>query len=174
MSQVPPPCHEGRHQQSRSRRLRTEAISTMRERVTFLARVAVVCGALIIGMQSLPAGASSWTTYSAHCSQWISDIPKLDSYIIQDNRDGNRTALAASIVALYVDGKHIAACDGSPDGRLNSIARRWGAVIENAGAYGYRWVTHESSTNLLAFVSAESTAKKYENQFSDRLAALGR
>jgi hypothetical protein len=98
----------------------------------------------------------------------------LDSYIIEDNSDRNRTALTASIVALYVDGKHIVACDSSPDAQLNSIARRWGAAIENAGAYGYRWVTHETSTNLLAFVSAESTAKKYENQFSNRLAILGR
>lgn len=146
----------------------------MKKWLTFLARVAVVCGALTIGMQSLPAGASSWTTYAARCSKWIADIPKLDSYIIQDNRDGNRTALKATMVALYDDGKLIAACDNSPDAPLNRIARHWGAAIENAGAYGFRWATHESSTNLLAFVSAESTAKQYENQFSNRLAALGR
>jgi hypothetical protein len=98
----------------------------------------------------------------------------LDSYIIEDNSDGNRTALTASIVALYVDGKHIAACDSSPDAQLNSIARRWGAAIENAGAYGYLWVTHDTSTHLLNFVSAEKNAKKYENQFANRLAVLGR
>jgi len=146
----------------------------MKKRLTPLIGVAVACEILVVAVQTLPAGASSWTTYAAQCSKWIGDIPKLDSYIIQDNRDGNRTALTASIVALYVDGKHIAACHSSPDTQLNSIARRWGAAIENAGAYGYRWATHESSTNLLAFVSAESTAKKYENQFSNRLAALGR
>jgi len=143
------------------------------KRLALLVGMTVACGTLSIGA-ALPAGASSWGAYAARCSQWIGDIPKLDSYIIADNRDGNRTALTASIVALYADGKHIAACDSSPDSQLNSIARRWGAAIENAGAYGYRWVTHESSTNLLAFVSAESTAKKYENQFSNRLAALGR
>ena len=130
-------------------------------------------GTLSIGA-ALPAGASSWGTYAARCSQWLSDIPKLDSYIIQDNRDGNRTALTASIIALYADGKHIAACGSSPDTQLNSISRRWSAAIENAGAYGYRWVKHETAANLLAFVSAESTAKMYENQFSNRLAALGR
>jgi hypothetical protein len=146
----------------------------MTRRLILLAGMVLACGVWIIGVQTLPAGASSWTTYAAQCSKWISDIPKLDSYIIKDNSDGNRTALTASIVALYADGKHIAACDTSPDARLNSIARRWGAAIENAGAYGYRWVTHESSTNLLAFVSAENIAKKYENQFSNRLAALGR
>ena len=145
----------------------------MNKRLALLVGMTVACGTLSIGA-ALPAGASSWGTYAAQCSRWISDIPKLDSYIIQDNRDGNKTALTASILALYVDGKHIAACDTSPDARLNSIARRWGAAIENAGAYGYRWVTHESSANLLAFVSAESTAKKYENQFSNRLASLGR
>jgi hypothetical protein len=133
----------------------------------------VACGTLSIGA-ALPAGASSWGAYAARCSEWIGDIPKLDSYIIADNRDGNRTALTASVIALYADGKHIAACDSSPDAPLNSIARQWGAAIENAGAFGYRWATHNSTTNLLAFVSAERIAKKYENQFANRLAALGR
>jgi hypothetical protein len=148
--------------------------SEMTRRLIPLAGMVLACGVWIIGVQTSPAGASSWTTYAAQCSKWISDIPKLDSYIIEDNRDGNRTALTASIIALYADGKHIAVCDGSPDTQLNSIARRWGAAIENAGAYGYRWVTHETSANLLAFVSAVSTAKKYENQFSNRLTVLGR
>ena len=134
----------------------------------------LACGVWIIGVQTLPAGASSWGTYAAQCSKWIGDIPKLDSYIIEDNSDGNKTALTASIVALYADGKHIAACDSSPDAQLNSIARRWGAAIENAGAYGYLWVTHDTTTHLLNFVSAEKISKKYENQFSNRLALLGR
>jgi len=122
----------------------------------------------------LPAGASSWGTYAARCSKWISVIPKLDSYIIQDNEDGNRTALKATMVAWYDDGKIIAACDNSPDAPLNHIAHHWGVAIENAAAYGFQWATHESSANLYAFVSAESTAKKYENEFSNRLTALGR
>ncbi len=136
--------------------------------------LAVVCGSVIVGAPTLPAGASSWTTYSAQCSKWIDDIPKLDSYIIEDNSDGNRTALTASIVAMYEDGKLIAACDTSPDAQLNSIARRWGAAIKDSGAYGYVWVTHDTTTNLLNFVSAEDNAKKYENQFANRLAVLGR
>ena len=36
------------------------------------------------------------------------------------------------------------------------------------------WVTHDSTTKLLNFVSKEEAAKKYEDQFSNRLAALGR
>ena len=31
---------------------------------------------------------------------------------------------------------------------LNSIARRWGAAIENAGAVWILWVTHDTTTNL--------------------------
>ena len=145
----------------------------MNKRLALLVGMTIACGTLSIGA-ALPAGASSWGTYAAHCSKWLGDVPKLDSYIIQDNKDGNRFALKASMVALYDDGKLIAACDNSPDSRVNVIARHWGAALENAGAYGFRWATHESSTNLLAFLSAESTAKKYENQFSNRLAALGR
>ncbi|MHB1209960.1 MAG: hypothetical protein ACYC1I_09685 [Acidimicrobiales bacterium] len=145
----------------------------MNKRLALLVGMAVASGTLSIGA-ALPAGASSWGTYTAQCSKWIGDIPKLDSYIIADNKDGNMFALTASMVALFADGKHIAACHSSPDTQLNNIARQWGAAIENAGAYGYRWATHKSSANLLAFVSAESTAKKYENQFSNRLAALGR
>ena len=146
----------------------------MRGRLVWMMGVVAICGTLTIGMQSLPAAASSWGAYAARCGKWISDIPKLDSYIIHDNREGNRTALKATMVALYDDGKIIAVCDNSPDAPLNHIAQHWGAAIENAGAYGFRWATHESSTNLLAFLSAESTAKKYQNQFANRLAALGR
>ena len=145
----------------------------MNRRMALFMGMTVACGALSIGA-ALPAGASSWGTYAARCSKWLGDIPKLDSYIIQDNRDGNRTALKATMVALYDDGKIIAACDNSPDSRVNVIARHWGVTLESAGAYGFRWATHESSANLLAFLSAESIAKKYENQFSNRLAALGR
>jgi hypothetical protein len=47
-------------------------------------------------------------------------------------------------------------------------------IVANAGAYGCRWATHDSSANLLTLVSAEDSAKKYENQSSNRLAALDR
>lgn len=146
----------------------------MRRRLAPILVVITTWGILNFALTTLPAGASSWGTYAARCSQWLGAIPKLDSYIIENNRDGNRTALTASFAALYLDGKHITACHSSPDAQVNSIARRWGAAIENAAAYGYRWATHESTTNLLAFVSAERTAKKYQNQFANRLAALGR
>src|ERR1035438_945854 len=94
----------------------------------------VASGTLIIGA-ALPAGASSWGTYAARCSKWIGVIPKLDSYIIQDNNDGNSTARKSTIVALYDAGKIVAACDNSPDAPLNQIARHWGVAIESAGAY---------------------------------------
>ena len=146
----------------------------LKKRLASLVGMTVACGTLIIGAHTLPAGASSWGTYAARCSKWIDDIPKLDSYIIQDHNDGNRTALTASMAAMYVDGKLIAACDSSPDARLNGIAQHWGVALENAGAYGYRWATHYSTANELSFASAEAIAKKYENQFSNRLATLGR
>jgi len=146
----------------------------VKKRLALSVGMAVACGTLIIGAHALPAGASSWGTYAARCGTWLGDVPKLDSYIIQDHNDGNRTALTASMVALYDDGKLIAACDNSPDAPVNGIARHWGAALENAGAYGYRWATHYSTANELSFASAEATAKKYENQFANRLAALGR
>lgn len=146
----------------------------MKNRLALIVGITVACGTLTIGAHALPAGASSWGTYAARCSKWISDVPKLDSYIIQDHNDGNRTALATTMVAMYADGKLIAACNSSPDARLNGIAQHWGAALKNAAAYGYRWATHYSTANELSFASAEVTAKKYENQFANRLVALGR
>ena len=72
--------------------------------------------------------------------------------------------------------------------RWSHLVKPGGLVLDVACGYGRhaRWFyernhplalidrSHESSANLLAFLSAESTAKKYENQFANRLAALGR
>jgi len=116
--------------------------------------MAVACGTLIIGAHALPAGRAHGDVRSPlwHVAR---RRPKLDSYIIQDHNDGNRTALTASMVALYDDGKLIAACDNSPTRRSTAL-RDTGRSARKCRSVWIPWATHYSTANELSFASAEA------------------
>ena len=146
----------------------------MKSRIAQIVFVGVSVSSLTLMAQAVSAGASSWSAYSSQCTKWLNDIPKLDSYIIQDNKVGNVTALSLAMLALSADGRHIEACNNSPDSALNAVAAAWGKSLIVAGGYGFAWANHQSASNLSMFLSKEGVAKSFENQYLNRLAALGR
>ena len=123
-------------------------------------------------LSSAQADAATWNQWQRTCTKWVLDVSKVDSSIKVDTARLNFTYLTVDFAGLAIDGRHIKACNISPDRVFNSLLVKYGGALYIAGYGCATWAASKGQTSFSPCYQSILKEKSIENQVSNRAAAL--